>query len=65
MITKPIIFFQEFSVSPYFLKWPMYDKHRYYFADGGYGIFQSSGEPFNWAEQLERYKYSLMLKATG
>lgn len=64
-IGKPILNFQELSTSPYLLISNEYKKERCYFPDGSCGTYLNTLEPFIWSEQLKRYRYSLMLKATG
>lgn len=64
-ISKPILSFQELGTTPYLLTCSEYTKQRCYFPDGHYDTYLNVLETFNWTEQLERYKYSLMLKATG
>lgn len=64
-ISKLILNFQELDTSPYLLICNEYKKERCYFPDGSYDTYLNTLEHFNWPEQLERYRYSLMLKATG
>lgn len=64
-ISKPILAFQELGMTPYLFSCSAYNKQRCYFPDGHYDTYLNVLEIFNWTEQLERYKYSLLLKATG